>query len=353
MQKKVCVASLYFNPSFVSLLAAFGKAFREAGSEVGYVLDPKYESFGDLRDVAPVSYYGHVTEEVLDTFTHVLIYNASIPNPLFALKMKRRGCKVAYVYHEPRVPLGKVWGKLGFGNIARLAVSRIFSRLTLYSCDLIVLPSREAWNSYQLCESRYNSNMLEMPLIFDDGYQSLSPQPRTKFSYIGTISHAHAFDQFLAFMRYALRENLGIEFLIASRHEVPASEIPEEHRGSVVLRCGRPLTSDEINECYAQSLCVWNLYRHSTQSAVMASAFMCGAPVLASRTGAFLDFVRDGYNGKFADGSNFEEVAAAFREIAAAASSYSENSRRTFETNFYYKSQLSKIEQILAQVEVP
>jgi glycosyltransferase involved in cell wall biosynthesis len=348
MRKKVCVASLYFNPSFVSLLAAFGRAFSEAGSDVVFVLHPEYESFGDLGVIAPVSYYGYVAEEVLDTFTHVLIYNAAIPNPIFAMKMKRRGCKVAYVYHEPSVPLAEVWGKLGFGNIARLTVSRIFSRLTLYSSDLIVLPSRQAWNSYQACESRYNSNMLEMPLIFEDGYHVLSPQLRTKFSYIGTISHAHAFDQFLAFMNYALRENLGIEFLIASRHNVPESVIPEQHRSSVDLRCGRPLTSEEINECYAQSLCVWNLYRHSTQSAVMASAFMCGAPVIASRTGSFLDFVRDGYNGKFADGSNYKEVAAAFQDIAAAAASYSENSRRTFETNFYYRSQLSKIEKILA-----
>jgi glycosyltransferase involved in cell wall biosynthesis len=350
MRKKVCVASLFFNPSFVSQLAGFGRAFSEAESDVGFVLHPGYESFGDLGNIAPVSYYGHVAEETLDTFTHVIIYNAAIPNPLFALKMKRRGCKVAYVYHEPSVPIRKVWGKLTVGNIARLSVSRIFSRLTLYSSDLIVLPSREAWNSYQVCESRYNGNMLEMPLIFEDGYQGLSPQPRTKFSYIGTISHAHAFDQFLAFMRYALHENLGIEFLIASRHDVPDGAIPEEHRGRVVLRCGRPLTSTEINECYAQSLCVWNLYRHSTQSGVMANAFMCGAPVIASRTGSFLGFVRDGYNGKFANASNYTEVAEAFREIAGAADRYSENSRRTFETTFYYRSQLPKIEQILALV---
>lgn len=81
----------------------------------------------------------------------------------------------------------------------------------------------------------------------------------------------------------------------------------------------------------------------------MANAFMCGTPVIASRTGAFADFVIDGYNGEFADATNFERIAAAYQEIADSFQRYSNNSRQTFLENFYYKSQLLKINQILGQ----
>ena len=56
MRRKVCVASLFFNPSFVSQLAGFGKAFRDLGADVAYVLHRGYRAFGDLPDIAPVHY---------------------------------------------------------------------------------------------------------------------------------------------------------------------------------------------------------------------------------------------------------------------------------------------------------
>ena len=267
---------------------------------------------------------------------------------MLAKKMKRNGTKIAYVYHEPSVPWVKVWGKLTVSNIARLAVSRVFTHRTLGHADLVILPSKEAWCSYGNGEIKYNKNVMQIPLVFDDGYLQIDRQQRVKFSYVGTISRAHAFDQFTAFMNYALERELGIEFLIASRHEVPDDAIPGQYRSSVELRCGRALTSKEINECYAQSICVWNVYRHSTQSGVMANAFMCGAPVIASRKGAFLDFVQDGYNGKFADEGDFAQIAGAFEEIARRVELFSENSRETFLRNFHYKAQLPRIETILA-----
>jgi glycosyltransferase involved in cell wall biosynthesis len=348
MRRKICIASLLFNPSHASHLVAFARAFAEVGSEVGYVLHPGYKSMRDFAGIAPVSYYGSVPSQELNSFTDVLVYNSAIPNPAFARKMKRNGCSIMYVYHEPSISVRKAWGRSGLDSIARLGISRMFSRLMLLTSDLVILPSRQALQNYLLRDSRYNGRTLEVPLIFDDGYGSVDRRERTTFSYIGTISRAHGFDQFFAFMKYALRENLGIRFLIASRHNIPEDEILDQYAANITVRCGRPLTNGEINECYAQSRCVWNLYRLSTQSGVMANAFMCGAPVIASRTGAFTQFVKDGYNGKFADAMNHAEIAAAYYEIAAAMERYSKNSRQTFVDNFYYKSQLGRIEAMLA-----
>lgn len=349
MKRNVCIASLSFNPSHVAHLAAFGKAFAEIGAEVGYLLHSGYKSFGSFPKIASLSYLHETEPEHLNRFTHALVYNPAVHNPGFTRAMRRRGCRVIYVYHEPSASIAGTWRRLGVRTTARLLVSRFFSRRTLQNSDLVVLPSGEAWHKYQKSDRKFNECFLQMPVLFDDAFSDLNQTARTTFSYIGTISHAHAFDQFVAFMKYAVRENLGIKFLVASRHNVSANEIVEGHKDSITLRCGRPLTESEINECYARSLCVWNLYRFSTQSGVMANAFMCGAPVIASRTGAFLEFVKDGYNGKFADATNHQEIAASFFEIAGAVAHYSENCRQSFAENFHYRSQLGMLEQILSQ----
>ncbi len=349
MYRKVCIASLFFNPSHASNVAAYGKTFAEIGCEVQFLLHPGYKSFYDFSEIALVSFYDELSSKQLEGFTHALFYNAAISNPFVARKLKRSGCKVMYVYHEPSVK--NSLGQQGLYIFSRLAFSRIFSRMMLRRTDLVLLPSKEALRNYQAHDVRYNDRVAEMPLIFDDGYKSLEGTPRTSFSYIGNISHAHAFDEFVAFMKYAFRENLGIKFLIATRHEFPWDETLERHKDSITLRCGRPLTEQEINESYAQSICVWNLYRFSTQSGVMANAFMCGAPVLASQKGAFPQFIRDGYNGKFAELTDHAGIAAAFREIAGSVNRYSVNCRTSFSECFYYRSQLGAIEQFLAMAE--
>lgn len=347
MRKKICVASLFYNPSFVSQLAGFARAFIELGNDVEFLLHPGYKSFPELAQIASISYYRGVSPDVLDSFTHVLVYNSAISNPLFAHGMRRRGCGIAYVYHEPSISIARAWKGSGMKSLARLALSRVFSRLMLLSSDVVLLPSRNAWQNYQHRERAYNDCVLEVPLVFDDGFEGLERMKRTTFSYIGTISRAHGFDHFLAFMKYALKNGLGIHFLIASRHNIPEDAVFRQYSTSITLRCGRPLSSDDINECYARSQCVWNLYRLSTQSGVMANAFMCGAPVIASRTGAFMEFVRDGYNGKFAEAVNHAQIAAAYFEIASAMESYSRNCRQTFVDTFHYRSQLTRLQNIL------
>ena len=344
---RVCVTSLGYNPSHLAHLVAYAKAFREAGSDVCFCVHASYGRDAALHAVAPVMTHDNLDHDLLNSCTHALLYNAAVGNPAFAWRMKRRGCKVAYVYHEPWVSLTRLWGEVSLASLARLMVSRLFTLVLLRICHLVVLPSAEAAKNYRARDARINPNFLEMSLIFDDSFHLAAPSSRTTFSYIGTISHAHAFDLFVAFMRYSLQNRLGIRFLIASRHTFTDQDLLSQYPDDITLLCGKPLTNDEIVQCYAQSICIWNLYRLSTQSGVMANSFMCGTPVIANRTGAFNDFVRDSYNGKFAAPDNPAEIAQAYSHIAASLDSYVTHCRQTFLDNFFYRAQLNKIQQIL------
>jgi glycosyltransferase involved in cell wall biosynthesis len=115
----------------------------------------------------------------------------------------------------------------------------------------------------------------------------------------------------------------------------------------IVIRAGRTLSNAEINDCYAQSVCVWNVYRRSTQSGVLPNAFMCGTPVVASRAGAFPEFVEDGATGRFLEGDNREGIAAAFEDMRSNAAQYSRNCRKKFLETFHYKANLESLRAIL------
>lgn len=344
---RVCVTSLGYNPSHLAHIVAYGKAFREAGADVCFCVHAGYGHNADLLAVAPVMTHDTPDRKLLDSCTHALIYNAAVGNPAFAWRMRQSGAKVAYVYHEPWVSLARLWGEVSITSLARLMVSRLITLVLLRLCHLVVLPSAEAAKNYRARDARINPSYLEMSLIFDDNYYLAASCERRTFSYIGTISHAHAFDQFVEFMRYALQRNLGIRFLIASRHTFSDQELLARYSDQITVRCGKPLTNEEIIQSYAQSVCIWNLYRLSTQSGVMANAFMCGTPVIANRTGAFNDFVREGYNGRFATPEDPDEIAQAYASIATSLDSYVANCRESFLNNFFYRAQMNTIRQIL------
>jgi glycosyltransferase involved in cell wall biosynthesis len=109
----------------------------------------------------------------------------------------------------------------------------------------------------------------------------------------------------------------------------------------IVVHCGRPLSNDEINLCFAQSICVWNVYRRSTQSGILAKATMFGTPVLASEAGSFREFITDHQNGRLLRDASLDTVLQAYEDIRSNLNRYTSLSREKFLTTFYYKSQLA------------
>ena len=348
---KVAVVSLRYNPAHLSHLTGFGKAFRELGYEVEYLLNPLYARFPELSVFAPVlpcqrGFSG-------GPYSHAVFVNVSAQNRSVATLLKQRGTRVLYVYHEPwKYSFDYLEGE-GLKGWLSGALAHQVSKAMLKVSDAVILPSRYGAQIYAQGDIRHNRNAHVVPIMYDDECDgALFEGPvRKYFSYIGSICRAHGFDQYVAFMKYALARKLKLDFMIASKCPLPEYVLKDElirgnlHRINIV--CGRTLTSEEINKCYAESFCVWNLYRRSTQSGVLVKSFMFGAPVIASRTGSFIEFIRDGFNGRFASAEDLKGIASALEDIRENIAEYAAECRNTFLETFFYRANLSELERLL------
>ena len=148
-----------------------------------------------------------------------------------------------------------------------------------------------------------------------------------------------------------------MRFLIASRLPLPGTLLNDptlrKNLDRIEIRCGRPLGNDEINRCYLESFCVWNIYRRSTQSGVLPKAFMFGTPVIASRVGAFPEWVEEGVNGRFAEARDCEGILAALEDIRNNIEGYATRCRQTFIEKFFYRSNLAAIQRSSSDGAMP
>jgi glycosyltransferase involved in cell wall biosynthesis len=220
--------------------------------------------------------------------------------------------------------------------------------------DVVVTGSQYALNVYNQKDARYNRNACYFPLIYDDEAGEITQDmiwQKCYFSYIGNIGHVHGFDMYIDVMRESFQRKSDQRYLIASRAQLPAfvlkDKIISSNLDKVKILCGRTLQNSEINSCYAKSLCVWNLYRRSTQSGVLPKAFMFGTPVIASNIGSFPEYIRDGFNGRFASVEDRDGVLSVLEQIRRNTDEYAGNCRQNFLDLFYYKSRLSDLRQLL------
>jgi glycosyltransferase involved in cell wall biosynthesis len=350
--RRAAVVSARFSPAFVQHAIAYAKAMQALGLEVEFLLDRAYGAFPELSAVAPATF--DCARDTVGPFSHAVILNPSARNAALARRMKRGGAKILYLYHEP---WNMSWDYLRREGIRSTAATIAAHRVTipmLRRADTVILGSQYGLELYRQSDIRYNRNACYFPQIYDDEAVGTSvdlPRERTYFSYIGNISQPHAFDRFASAMREFLRRGLDMRFLIASRNPLPRAvardPLLRQHAEKVQFHCGRPLQSAEINRFYAESICVWNLYRRSTQSGVLPKAFMFGTPVIASALGSFREFVKDGGNGRFASADEFEGILSAIEEIRCRQREYGTNCRTTFLETFYYRSRLGDLEKLL------
>jgi glycosyltransferase involved in cell wall biosynthesis len=351
---RIALVSLRFKPAFVSHLAAFGKACQELGFEVEFVVDPEYARSPDLAAIARVTVYSDSMAD--NSYTHAVFANVSTANRDFARGLKPCGAKILYVYHEP-------WGSsLDFfrgegirGGVTGALAHRVSVQM-LKLADAVILPSKYAARVYGQGDIRYNPNAFYLPLLFDDeadGMRLKETGRRQYFSYIGTICQAHGFAEYVDFMRESLVRKWNLNFMIASRVRLPAyvlmDNVISRNLDKVEILCGRPLQNGEINRCYSESFCVWNMYRRSTQSGVLPKAFMFGAPVLANRIGSFPEFIQDGFNGKFASARDHKAVLSALESIRENIGHYTVNCRKTFLETFFYRANLPELARLLTK----
>lgn len=352
MSRKVLLISLRINPAFVQHLIAYAKAVQTFGDEAVFLLDRAYSRFSELKNTAPVLTLG---ESDLDAyFESAIIMNPSLKNLETVRRLKARGTRILYIFHEPwQLSLDYVRNE-GLKATCLAALAHRFTVPVLRTVDHVLLPSEYALRVYRSTDAQYNGRASYMPLLYDDelGDELAAViQQKRYFSYIGSPCHAHGFDRFLKVVRYALERNLDIQFLIASRHSLPSLFLHDRflrNSDRITIQCGRLLSSEEINRCYAQSICVWNVYRRSTQSGVLPKALMFGAPVLCSQVGSFSEFVSSGRNGQVVPADDPECIIEAYQRFQQNVMTYATQCRHDFLSTFYYRAHLRDLAPLLS-----
>jgi glycosyltransferase involved in cell wall biosynthesis len=352
MKKRVALVSLRFNPAFIQHLIAFAKAMKELGHAPEFLLDRAYRNFPELEVVASIR---EVSDDSLAVaWKYAVFLNPSPANRNLANALKQKGTKILYVYHEPwQMSFDYIWSQGLIGTLKAIMAHHV-TVPALKLADTVILPSRNALREYQKSDARYNGNGIYLPLIYDDEEQAAIAtmvDQKRHFGYIGSLCRSHGFDQYLSFIRFAFQRNLNISFLIASRNRFPTRVLNDplfsRNSAKVEILCGKPLGNAEINRCYAKSICIWNLYRTSTQSGVLPKALMFGTPVIAGRIGSFPEFIQEGVNGRFADARDHEGICTAFEHIRSHIGAYAANSRKSFLDTFYYRPHLAELGRLL------
>ena len=295
------IISLNFHPGHVSHMVASYKQCEELGYKSTYYVDPEFENY--LPANSNILKNGINSCPITDLAIFLFPSQKNLP---LIWKMKRKGVKVVYIFHEPLSPMSD-YRKAGFSYkyLAKLWVINRISQLTVKWSNLILLPSKKAVDFYE-----------KNPLY----------------------KNRNSFNEFLNFVEWAIKENKmpELRFLIATKSSFT---VPDALKGSqrITIQQGRPLTDEEINAYYASSIVVWNAYARTTQSGVLAKSFMFGTPALVLRKNCN-EFAHDGMEIKaIEDNANKDEIAAAIVEVKKNFLFYSSNCRKRFMESFYYR----------------
>jgi len=339
-------------------MIAYSELFRELGHDVFLFLSKDYSKIIEKQEIPVLFFEEDARYPEADL---VFFQNVSTINHRVAAYYKKIGSKILHLYHEPFDSISE-YLKEGVKQAIKAVVAHHFSVKLLKLSDLVIVPSNFALKLYQRSDIKYCKNVVVIPLLFTDELQEdLDIQKKEYFSYIGHAVIGHAFDVYLDFIKYAYKNQSRLKFMIATRTDlskvISKDEILQEMISKDALKVmhGRPLKNSEINDAYAKSFCVWNIYRRSTQSGVLPKAFMFGTPVLASSVGSFPEYVVNGKNGYIFDidsARNYENLLRVVCEVQARLETMSLEARRTFENIFHYKSQVENAKNIIGSLFV-
>lgn len=337
---KVAVVSQKFSPGHIAHLRAYKELFSATTEKVELFLTPEYEKFMEVVDGIV---YTDDIQRVVDSHPDlVFIYNISISNISLAKKCNKARIKTVYVLHEPRCSMKELMaeGK----NIFKMIGANIINGLICRIVDKVLLASETGRKNYNKYMRASNRNYDVFPLIFLDEYDLDNQYSRDYFSYIGGFTDVHACGEFLRFMEYGLSKTEDMKFLIATRMNVSRYLKNDVFKNSIangrlLVQDGRPMTTEEINGFYRQSICVWNAYNRSTQSGVLPNALMQGAPVIVNENGAAKEIMDDRTVGCFIDmPPDNKQIMDCYRYVEEHLEEMEQNARKLFLNKYYYKS---------------
>lgn len=351
MSKNALIISLNPRVAHVSHLLASYAQMRDLGYKPICYIHPDIVRFFP-KDIEYITELKHAPKIDVAIFWFPSIKNL---NAMICLKTKHKS-RILYVYHEPRESFKNY---IDAGN-TKYEILKIFLKYYvglsfLKLADIVLLPSYKAIDLYNrdICH-KVNANYSYLPLMYcDETIEGRSGSKRKYISYIGGISKDHAYGEFVNFI-LKISENSAlknIQFLIATRDSIELNDsLKQLHaKGKLRIIQGRPMTNNEINECYASSWFVWNAYNRSTQSGVLAKAFMFGTPAIVMKKN-LSEFVE---NGKEViavdDNSDYKQLSSAAKELIKNHDFYSKNARANFEKNYIYSAHNKTMTEIIQQ----
>ena len=347
--KTALVVSLNYNPGHFSHLVANYRLFADAGMQPYLYLNRafsgmdragNYRMLFDRKDVKKV---GRVD--------FMIFWFPSLENILECVRFRLfTQTKITYVYHEPFDSI-RNYRAAGFGVVKILKICLIFLATlpVLLLSHHVILPSRTSLELYRRKNAWLNGSFTFMPLLFDDeSTHTISLHGKKNISYIGTIAADHAFDRYVDFLEFSVKNEWfpGYSFLIATASKIP----PRERKildlclpcGRISISEGRVMDNQEINAHYRDSLVVWNAYHRSNQSGVLPKAFMFGAAVVALARNKS-EFVENHLTGVLVDdNSDVYQLKSAVEEILDKGEGFSVNCRNKFLDTFYYRNRISQ-----------
>jgi len=345
---KIAVVSLRFAPGHIAHLRAYRKLFTSVGCEIRLFLNKDYKDFiGSADDIEFIDAIKPILQWQPDT---VLSYNIANANISLAKQCKKLNIPFYYVLHEPWDSIKELMSLRQ--RMPRRVVANAVNYLTSHYAYKVILASENGKKKYLRYMKGCNKNYAVFPLIFCDDFDGENQIERQFFSFIGGFTVMRGCNEFLDFVKFSIVHNLGIKFCIATRSNVDGYiSDPVLNKalddGLLTIFAGKPMTSDEINRHYRESVCAWNAYKSSTQSGVLPNALMQGAPVLVTDRGDSTEIITEKKDGCFISlPHRNEEIEAAYSYIAAHVDEMSKSARDTFHNKYEYKIYLDKAREV-------
>lgn len=364
---KATIASLKFSPGHYSHVVALSKILQELDFETMLVLDGQYRSFSlanpDERFVFVDGKTGYDPLYDFEPDFHI-VFNLSTHDSgvLRRLKKKNPLVKQVIVYHEPYRGFLETIKSLASGarslnHVFKIMARHVFSANVLRQCDQVWLPSKSACDNYAICDVKLNSCYREFPLVFtDEAEGSCSIASKEYFSFISTALPAKGFSEFLGCVRQLSQTDDDMKFQIVTKTDI-TGYIDDalrrlQDQGRLLVEHGKPHSNEAINAAYDRSVCTWFGYNASTQSGVLCKSFMFGAPGVATRVGAFEEYI-DGNNSVFIeDNSDASEVYEAYRRIANNKELFVKSARESYLRFFDYTNYIDLTRALLAEMKL-
>lgn len=347
----ITICSLNFSPQHVAHLAALVELFFAVDCKVALYLDAAYTEWSDYCGAAIVSDESGAYGEDVDL---LLVYNIGAKHLGLMRRASTANTRTAYVLHEPYPGFLSL---LSEGHsLPRMVGASMLNAFLVKTADTVLLPSRFAKSKYEAHMAFLNQCYSVLPLVFRDEYVGTCAVDRQYFSFIGGFTDPHNREQFLEFVKYASYADESVRFLIATstnlsdylRRDWLAALIDEKR---VVVRHGKFLTTEEINMCYRESICVWAVYNKATQSGVVVNAMMQATPVIARDVGSMTDEVEDGVTGVLLP-SEFtnEQILDSYRLIKSNLDYFEFSTRSAFLKKHWSGSQVDPLRLLLPQL---